>query len=568
MMLRIVSQPKLAISALLVCALVLTLAIGFITIRIEQAYLQNHSYFFDAVSYSFHNARLYTQLPDVGRLSLAVQEWIGNGRHPLRTVPLILFAPNLLANQMGHMATALPMLFIFLWVFGWSIYRRTQHLLYAVGCTILFCAIPGLFSPIGGLGAYWLDLPAAFLVGGAALCLLNSSSARDAKWLIGFAVLASLAALSRYVAAAYVFITCAPVLTYYIIRRWRQDRSVVGSVLQPLGIIGIVIFVIAGYFLIAHFESNARFYSIYGYSVFKDVLSSTISVMLSVVDFISVPGTILLGGIGLINLNHFCRETDRDWESLVISTWYGCAVILFLVLVVRVVGASHATQYAVPFILLVCVSPVPLKEGKLKSQRWLTQLTGIIIFMALLIGGRAALSTYLSAKQSSQKNQEQKNFDIALAQELSKEDGLLVWNAYFSEYSWIPTMEAFYRLGKFPLPAGQDYFFSVHESVFKGNYPGLTPEEVNPLIYDNANRWVDIAVVFRDPATANNSFNNEYSRIVAGYVSKKIQNDANWKFIFEVKSNKYGILAGYRNLAAQISNYELLVNGKANLAKP
>ena len=549
------------IGVLLVCALVLTSAMGFITIRIEQIYLHNYSYFYDAVYYSFYNARLHARLPGEGRLSLATQEWLGNGRHPLRTVPLLLFAPGLLASQMGHMATALPMLGIFLFLLGWTVYRRTQHAPYAIGSMALFCAIPGMFSPTTGLGAYWLDLPAAFLVGGAALCLLNSSSAQDLRWLAGFAVLASLAALSRYVAAVFAFVICAPVLAYYLTRRWRQERDVVKTVVLPLGVIGVVISIVGGYFLVKHFEGNVQFYSVYGYALGQGMLSSAGSVIRSAVGFLSIPGTIILGATGLVNLALFWRDTNRDWKNLVISVWFASAVLLYLVLVVRVVGAGHATRYAVPLIFLAVISPAPLGRQWL-GHRWLVRLTSLVVIAALLLGGYGVLENYQLATQPSPEAQEQKALDVALAQALSKEGDQLVWNAYFDEYSWIPTMEAFYHSRKFSLPAGQDYFFSVHQSVFKGNYPGLMPDEVSPLIYDNTNRWVDIAVVFDDPTAADTLFNNEYSRTVARYIAQAVRNDPRWKQVFVVESSKYGTLAGYRNSAPQSSNYDLLLRGQ------
>ena len=80
------SRSKWAIWVLLVFALVLTSAMGAITISIGETYLQNHSYFFDCVYYSFCNARLVTCLADEGVLGLAVEEWLNNARHPLRTL--------------------------------------------------------------------------------------------------------------------------------------------------------------------------------------------------------------------------------------------------------------------------------------------------------------------------------------------------------------------------------------------------------------------------------------------------------------------------------------------------
>ena len=551
--------------AIVVWSVILAVLIGSVTNQIANAYLDNHSYFFDPVSYSFQNACLYVRLADEERLSLAAQEWLGNARHPLRTVPLLLFVPGLLASRMGHMATALPMLGAFLTLLGWTVYRRTRYLPYAIGSMALFCAIPGMFSPTTGLGAYWLDLPAAFLVGGAALCLLNSSSARDLRWLAGFAVLSSLAALSRYVAAMYVFVTCVPVLAYYFIQRWRQEGNVVKTVLLPLGVIGIVIGILAGYFLIAHFESNVQFYSIKGYALGHGILSSAGSVIRSVGGFFSIPGTTVLGAIGLVNLAMFWKHTEQDWKNLVISIWFASAVILYLVLSVRVVGAGHATLYAVPLIFLAIISPAPIGK-KQSGHRWLRPLTSVVIFLALLLGGYGTLTNHRWATHPSPDAQAQKALDVALTEALHEEGGSLVWNAYFDEYAWIPTMETFYRYGEFPLSAGQAYF-TVHETQWLGYYPNLSPGEVSERVYAATSRWVDVAVVFDDPkrADTNTRMTNPYSRSVARYVAERIRNDASWMRVFALETQRYGTLAGYRNLASQGRGYRPLLTGDSEV---
>ena len=560
-----VKENSKSVWVIVAWSLILTMLMGLVTIQISNAYFDNYSYFFDPVYYSYQNAHLYVRLADEGRLSLAVQEWLGNGRHPLRTVPLILFAPRWLANQMGHMATALPMLAIFLFLFGGTVYQRTRYIPYALACMALFCAIPGMFSPTKGLSAYWLDLPASFLVGAATLCLLNSSGARDLRWLAGFALLASLAALSRYVAAMYAFVICGPVLAYYLLRRWQQEGHLLRAVLLPLGVIGIVISIVAGYFLSMHFQSNVGFYSTFGYALGHGLLRAAYSVIRSMGSFMSIPGGIVLGALGLIQLALFWRDITRDWENFVIGIWFASAIFLFQVLVLRVDGASHTILYAVPLIFLAIVSPIPLGKDS-PNYRRLTRLSSVFIVVAVLLGGGATLRNFQLAMQPSPEIQGRKALDMALAEVLStesRENGPLVWNAYFDEYAWIPTMEAFYRFGEFPLPAGQDYFFTVHETTWKGDYPGLTPDEVSKLVYENTNQWVEIAVVFDDPTAADTRFNNDYSRTVARYMAQVMRSDTQWERLFVVESSRYGRLAGYRNLTARHNGiYERKLQGQ------
>src|SRR5262245_62023747 len=239
-----------------VAAALLTALLGIVTLGIERTYLWNFPNFYDPVEYSFHNARLHERLAREAPLSVAWQEWTRNPRNPLRTVPLILLAPDLLARPVGHMATTLPALFVFLLMLGITVWRRTGSMPYALAGMSVACAVPGLFDPTIGLAANWLDLPASLLMGAASLCLLSSNGARDVRWLVAFAALASMAALSRYVAAAFVLFQAGPILASYLVVRWRHERDVARALLVPVASIGLVIAVLCGPFLLSHLRVN------------------------------------------------------------------------------------------------------------------------------------------------------------------------------------------------------------------------------------------------------------------------------------------------------------------------
>ena len=188
-------------------SILITAIMGVVTGRIATTYSANYSYFFDPVGYHLQSIHVYKELDTASRLSVAWREWLDNPRSPLRTTPLVLIWPSLLANPLGHLATALPMLATFLILLGYTVYRRTEHLLYSLAVMALFCAIRGMFDPTLGLAVFWLDLHASYLVGAAALCLLNSSNGRNLVALALFALIAALATLSRFVAAGYLFLT-------------------------------------------------------------------------------------------------------------------------------------------------------------------------------------------------------------------------------------------------------------------------------------------------------------------------------------------------------------------------
>ena len=114
--------------ALALWAVAVTLLAGYLSVSLEKRYLDHHPYFFDAVSYSFYNAKLHQRIQEAGQGTVIREELSNNKRHPLRTVPLIMFAPSLLAHPFGHLATALPSLFAFVFLLAYTLYRKVGRL--------------------------------------------------------------------------------------------------------------------------------------------------------------------------------------------------------------------------------------------------------------------------------------------------------------------------------------------------------------------------------------------------------------------------------------------------------
>jgi hypothetical protein len=333
---------------------------------------------------------------------------------------------------------------------------------------------------------------------------------------------------------------------------------------MPLGIIAVIIGSCCGYFLIAHFDYNTHFYSVSAYNVGQGLLASARFIPRSLLKSISVVGSFILLFIGLINLLLFLRNSSRDWKAILISSWTGSAVVFLLVVGIREVGADHVTLYALPLILIAVVSPAPLESER--NRRALTRLACALFVTALLGGWLGVKYNFQRATSALPEQEEQKAFDIALAQALYKEGGTLVWMAYFQEYAWIPTMEAFYRYKALPLPAGGG-FFEDHEALWLGHYPALSPQEVSERVYTANTQWVDIAVVFDDPARAdtNDWMDNPYSRMVSKSIAERIRQDANWKRVFAVESRRYGTVVGYRNLTSGRRGYDLALRRLAQI---
>jgi hypothetical protein len=242
-----------------------------------------------------------------------------------------------------------------------------------------------------------------------------------------------------------------------------------------------------------------------------------------------------------------------NWDDKFALLWSALSVTLFLSAVLQARG-SLPSLYALPGLFLAAVSLGKWRYSMLQL-RYRPLLITAVALLGLLIGGSAILRSFWFTYHPSSEAQAKKILDIELARAVSDQGDRIVWGAYFSEYDRIPSMEATYRFGKFPMPAGIE-FFSVHKTYWQANYPGRSAAEIADIVYTRTSESVDVAVVFADPGKAESYFDNDYSRVVAQYVARRLRSDPQWKQVFSVQSSYYGQLDGYRNLANTGDSYD------------
>lgn len=548
--------------ALALWAVAVTLLAGYLSVSLEKRYLDHHPYFFDAVSYSLYNAKLHQRIQEAGQAKVIREELSNNNRHPLRTVPLVIFAPSLLAHPYGHLATALPSLFAFIFLFAYTLYRKAGRLSLALAGSSIVAMLPGLYNPVSGIAAYWLDLTAALLIGAAVLALLNSDRGRSLRWLILFVVLGSCAAFARYVSIAYLLFASVPVFLWYLVSRAREEGNWPRSFLLPILVVMGTSVLVAGPYLFGHVGSVSEFYRLYGYALGTPVSTSIYAARLSSIEFIGPAGLMaiyVLAGAWLLKIMGAKRF---DAEAFFVPVWLGVAIPIFLIFVLKT-SAIHTISYAA--ILLLVALAVPWARS-LNENGTVSKRAGLIVMLVMSAGwGGYYMSQWKQSSNPSPEAVEAKALQTELADRLARYGQKVVWNAYFDEISWIPSLDAFYRHGVLPLPLGQDYVFSIHETVYKGNYPGWDSAQINEALLKNANTWLNIAVVFDEPKDADKYLPDGFSRSAAKHLANSLRNDPGWRKDYEVNTHRYGRLAVYRNLRAQPDGYRIVLSGRASL---
>jgi hypothetical protein len=548
--------------ALAVWAMVITLLTGCLSVLLEKRYLDQHPYFFDAVSYSLYNAKLHQLVEEIGQVTVIRGELLNNNRNPLRTVPLVMFAPSLLAHPFGHMATSLPSLFAFVFLLGYSLYRRVGRLAPAISGSSIAALLPGLYNPISGIAAYWLDLTAALLMGAAILALLNSNHGRQLRWLLVFVLLGSCAAFARYVSIAYLLFASGPVFAWHLFSRVRKEGNWPRSVLLPALVTTVTGVLVAGPYLFAHVGSVSEFYRTYGYALGTPVATSIKAVLTSLRAFIGPAGILAIFVLTGAWLLQVVRARNFDTEGLLVPVWLVLAIPIFQIFVLKT-WAPHTISYAaIPLLVALAL----LWARFVKKDGALFKRAGLIVMLIICAGWGGYYTTeWKLSSHPSPEAAEAKVLQTQLADILAQYGRKTVWNAYFDEVSWIPSLDAFYRHGILPLPLNQDYVFSIHESVYKGNYPGWGSAQINEALYKNANTWLNIAVVFDEPSEAEKYLPNELSRNAARYLADAIKNNPAWRKDHEIETHRYGRLAVYRNLHALPDSYKVVLQGRANL---
>lgn len=537
---------------IVVWSTLLIAAVFFVAVETEQNYLIHNAYFFDPIYYASYNVELATRVADEGRWAVAVDEWLHNGRHPLRTIPLVLLAPSLLTHRFGYLATFVPALWLFLILLGWTVYHRTRSLSYVLAIMAVACVVPIYYHVNRGIATYWLEWSAAFFIGCAALSLVNAVRTHADRWLILFACSTAGATLSRYIAIAFVAWACLPWIIYFLWKRKRIKRS--------LGIVAGCIAFFAGYYLIVHFSDNLHFYSTYGYALDQTITASWQFIWGSFFSFLAIPGRlkhVFIVVLLLVMSFALWRGNWKDWPELCFMAWLPLSIPLLLI-ALGTVGAAHPLVYTFPLLVFAIATPLPWKERAYLSRTWC--VAGVIACISAALLTQYYLQGHILRQQ---RDSPEKIFNIRLTRMLNNISGShVVWQGYFDEYTTIPTMELYYSTNRLFLPAGQAYFHS-QRVAWEGDHPGLTPQQVAERVYAASKDWVDLVVVFgsTDQVRQSTWLNNEYTRTVAAYMSETVQTDPQWNIVFDLNDDTYyGRLVGYRNTATRPDRYEAVLH--------
>ena len=553
----------LSSAAILVVAFVLTSLLGLACSQNLKQYFQIHPYRIDPSYYCYHAALLHEASLSQPAMKIAIRELITNDRDPFRFVPVLILAPKLLSQQVAPLATALPCMFVFLSLIGFVSYRRANKLPYAVLLMVMVASMPGFINPAYGLGTFFLDLVAALFLGSAAICLIEYGRDFQRGWLFAFATLTSLTLVSRYAAAGYVAFCLVPALFCQMISL-AQKRSTKAALIDFL-LVTAVGFVESAWYLLPHFYSNYLYYSLCEPDGNGTILSSATALLPEFARFIGIPSLIAMVLFALAPVMYRRRYAYK--KEVLLSWWFAISALILNIVVVRFVGREynhHPILYAVPLFILGCVTCFNLLS--LQKRAYLLALASMVLVSA------ASISVSFDQVQEdtvgvSHIEIQEKALDLSIANLLCKEPDGRFWYCFVDDVAHNIQNECQFGMNKyraFPKP-GFKFFTTLPAFWDIRHRRGATTETISAAICKATDNWLDLVVVFDDPAAARDP-NKKYlphkdSRVVAEAVARMVKESPNWRKVREFASSRYGKLAAYENLNCHGRGYKAIAQG-------
>jgi hypothetical protein len=521
-------------------ALVFTIILALYSSRLEQTFLDHYPRFYDALSYDFQNATVYLNQRDHGRLAALIDELHHNNRDIFRTVPLLLFAPNLLAKQYGQFATSLPLLFLFGFFLSWECYRLSKSLILAmVALTCLF-TLPGLMHPINGYAANWLDMPAAMAMGTAVLGLLRFVKSHELKWLFVFGLFASVTATCRWSAAAYLAFYGFPILSLGLFRFLRHRKNVKNAVLTLCASVGPGVI-----FVVYHVPSTYWYYTnvCFGMgSTVAEAFNCTIQGLQALCGAVILPLLCLLIATNIFCLVIISRNAFEQALNYCCALWFPVSLMILLCLILKSSQAVHPMVYVVPA-LFVAAFATELNMGI--ANKSLFKCSGLLLLLVVIYQSYLNYGFFMKvAKHPAPEVSAVKQLDLTLANYMAKHR-IRTYSEYDDERS-TATMDCFYASRW--KPTYRETSFSIHEPYFKAWYPKKSPLEVANQIFEDNNREVDLVLLHDNVSDVprNTAMLNPYSLTISSFMTEHVRQSHMWQRV-DIWQGPFGPMAVYIN---------------------
>lgn len=297
------------------------------------------------------------------------------------------------------------------------------------------------------------------------------------------------------------------------------------------------------------------FYKIYGYGLNNSIFNSLKIFIYTLGSFLGVPVILLLILFIFLMVKKFFFKEFSNLRNLFIIN----LIVIIPIFNIFILKTTTTTVHIYSFVNIYIATILFIIFYFSSSKKFINKIF-IIYFFIISV----QLIYFNSTISNPPKDiREKKIFDIELANNIANfNQKNIVWLSVVNESFAAVSVEFFYRNKKFILPAGQDFFFSNHKTVFLGNFPNMNNIQIAKSIMNNINKYVDVIIVHKEPNDLKNYFNNDVSFFVSKKISQLIKSDSKWIFIRDIPHPEHGKVSMYKNTLPLDNNFKDILSGQ------
>jgi hypothetical protein len=523
-----------------------------VAITLFYKFSDNFPYFHDAVSYNYLNIKASIKAQNFGTLVILKQEFLSNSRNILAVVPYIIF-PTIAKYKIAHLATSLPFFIIFIYSIYSFVKKVTKKKLLAILLSFFIFFIPGLYNPTKGIIGNNIDINVSFVIGISIINFLKWNLFGKKKYFYLFLFFSLLTAYLRFASIVYLSIIYIGFL-FIILTKGNLKGLFKKFESKDFFYIFIILLIFSPY-IVFHLKSVIKFYQIYGYGLNNSIFNSSKIFIWVLGSFLGIPIILLLIFLYYLFLKKFFFNDIFNLKNLFIIN-LSLSVPIFNIFILKTITTPVHIYSFVNIYIATILFVIFYISSFDKIIKKICLIFFIIICFQLI---------YFNIKISNPPKDiyNKKKFDIELADYISNYNQKnIVWLSVLEENFATISVESFYRNKKFILPAGQDFFFSNHKTVFLGNFPNKSNIQIADSVMNNINKYVNIIIIHKEPEAINNYFDNDVSFFVSKKISQLVKSDSRWMFIEDILHPKYGRISAYKNSLPLNNNFRDILSGK------
>lgn len=527
---------------LLLSSVFLTTIFGLLTYSIMSGYYQNRPIWVEQAAYSqFPNLSYMNKILEQGLMPTIIEAIKGNERHLLQLF-LLGFFPKLLGLQQAHLFLVLPSLVFFLSLLGYTIYRRTNSLIYSSSGILLFASFQGVFNEKWGIGSGFADYQSFFLLGSAVLCLINGIMVPRISWLIYSGIFLILAIFARTTTIFYALVVYMPILFLYLTGLYKSKRLV----WKPkLIFLILIVFIALSAILFSQIRQLVWYYASTNAWGLRHPFSESAEVITYLLTiFIGTPNMLVIFLLLIFNLFRqlFTKVRDVSGGKILTLTWsnilkIGMAEIALIWWVVGFLGlllvngyisdVPKEAMYSTPPIIILILTPFVYLNSKW-NNKINNRLGQFVIFLSIvgIIWSIAHINSRINSVSSD--DLQYKDSQLALAKSLSSFPRGSVWQSYtIPDWGISVSVLTYFKHGNFIKSYNE--LFHNKKTYWDARYQNLSLQELKKEVYRKTASCIDIAVVLKEPNDKPTKM-EDYSYEIAKYISQEISNDPTWEF--------------------------------------